>query len=162
MQIELPPALPKKELDKSLRKQTTDEYFGFKNSSSSRKVDEKSIKLIHDFSARLFQEGRYEDSLHLSLLIIESSSTYVDAYYNASLALFHLQKYAEAKAMLARAPECMWKLSNPNYNMACIEVALGNFSSAIIFANTAAKIDASLSEVMQNDSDLWPIRDKIK
>lgn len=145
MKIELPPPLTKP-----------------KSTENDKKLDEKSILLIQDFIVGLFQVDRYENVLHLSLITVEYAPDYVDAYYNGALALFHLQRYPEAKDLLERAPEIIWNLGNPNYKMACIEVALGNYKSAIYYAKIAAGIDPRLLKEMLNDADLLAIHKELK
>jgi len=178
VKIELPPPLPEKDNNRAgLQKrhggsaskstlETPDNKRDFltkpKSTENDKKLDEKSILLFQEFIAGLFQVVRYEDVLHLSLITVEHAPNYVDAYYNGALALFHLQRYPEAKDLLERAPEIIWNLGNPNYNMACIEVALGNYQSAIYYAKSAAVIDPPLLKEMQNDADLLAIHKELK
>lgn len=183
MKIELPPPLPEKDNNRVVRRKgfpekqhggsaskakletlynTQDCVAEPKSTASERKLEKKSILLIQEFIAGLFQVDRYEDVLHLSLITVEHAPDYVDAYYNGALALFHLQRYPEAKDLLERAPEIIWNLGNPNYNMACIEVALGNYQSAINYAKSAAIIDPPLLKEMQNDADLLAIHKELK
>jgi tetratricopeptide (TPR) repeat protein len=180
MKWELPPPIPLKDANKGiqnkklpeLKKQSSgdarkktqripelaDDYFVKEiESIESSKLDEKTISLIQEFITGLFQVQRYEDVLHLSLLVVACDSDYVDAYYNGSLALFHLKRYQEAKQLMQRSPDSMWKQGNPHYDMACIEAALGNYPTAIDHAKKAMAIDTALLKEMQKDPDLKAI-----
>ena len=82
-----------------------------------------------------------------------------DAIYQSSLALFHLQRYSEAKSSLQNAPNSFWQQASANYHMACIEVALCSFDLAASYAEKAAKTDPTLLKEMLSDNDLkaiWP------
>lgn len=86
---------------------------------------------------------------------------HTDALYNSSLALFHLRRYSDAKAVIQSGPKSLWEKAAIHYQMACVEVALGNLEFAVTFAEKAAAIDPTLLDKMLDDTDLKPIWTKI-
>ena len=124
-------------------------------------MSNETAVLIHQAVCALLDTNRYEDAFLLSEVICRGRPDYADAYFNASLALFHLGRFSESKAFMQRGPDSLWLKAETHYQMACVEVALANLELAVSFAEKAAAIHPRLLKAMIEDTDLKPIWTKI-
>ena len=160
LHIELPPNPPPEKTVVTKDSAAIDKLPPRRN--TVRPQPEMNLKvavLIHEAVFGLFEINRFEDAFVLSEVICRGRPDYADAYYNASLALFHLGQFSEAKSFMQRGPASLWQKAETHQHMACVEVALGNLEVAVAFAEKAAAIDPTLLKEMLEDADLksiWP------
>lgn len=117
----------------------------------------RTVDLVLEAKARVFMRAkRWQESLLFWKLFQRHDRTGL-SFYSASLCLFHLRRYDEAREiMLLAMPEAgSWKESW--WNLACIEVGRGRLKAAQHAARMAVQRAPEVLDRLLADPDLDPI-----
>ena len=127
-----------------------------------RKVSEEDLISYDDyadFAWLLFYTGQHKRAYEFSQRILERCPERYFAWMISSNALFRLKRFTEAKHFILNGPDDWKNRPNALHLLACIDVALRNFTSARMNLLRAIELNPDLVHDIHDDEDLRPLRE---
>ena len=102
--------------------------------------------------------GKYEECIKIADSILAEDNTFMEAYYNKSIACFYLNKPAEALEVLQKQLKLNPKNSLALYNAACASSMLGKSDQAVEYLKQLLAQDIYEKKDIAKDKDFDSIR----
>lgn len=103
-------------------------------------------------------QGNYEECIKIADSLVASDNTLMDAYYNKSLACFHLGNTQEALNTLQKMLQLNPRNEYALFNAACACSILGKNDQAITYLKQLFTLGISYKKSVLTDTDFDPLR----